>query len=78
MSEGRGTTRPGQASAGFIFVMSDSNPHPSFERIPNLQRPIVIESYCNECGSLVVASSDSYLLLKAEFDHTCSGWLKVF
>ncbi len=59
-------------------MAESTKPSSTFKHVPNIQRPIVIESYCNVCSSLVVASSDSYLVLKAELDHTCSGWLKVF
>ena len=55
-----------------------TSPTPSFERLPNSQRPIVIESYCRVCGLLVGASPEPYLLLKAEFAHVCSDWLKVY
>ena len=69
---------PGQAPAGFVFVMTESNPSPTFERIPNLQRPIVVESYCRVCGLFVGADADSYLLTRAELDHSCEWLLTVF
>jgi hypothetical protein len=56
--------------------MAESTSSPSFERIPNLKRPILVESYRPSCGLLVGASSDAYLLIRAELEHTCSERLK--
>lgn len=57
--------------------MAESEPPPpGFERVPNLKRPIVIESYCCACGLFVGASSESYMLSRAELAHRCSEKLK--
>jgi hypothetical protein len=61
--------------------MADSKPSPpsaAFEHVPNLERPIVIESYCRTCGMLVGASLIPQGLTRAELAHTCSEWLKIF
>ncbi len=58
--------------------MAESVPAPSFERVPNSQRPIVIESYCRACGLLIGASADPYALTRAELEHTCLEWMKVY
>lgn len=58
--------------------MADSTPSPTFEHVPNLKRPIVVESYCPSCGVLVGASSDPYLLMRAELEHECSEGLKFY
>ena len=58
--------------------MAESELLSNFKRLPNLKRPIVIESYCRMCGVFVWASSDPYALLRAELTHKCSGWLKVY
>lgn len=58
--------------------MAESTPPQSFEHTPNLQKPLVVESYCRLCGVFVSASPDPYLLLRAELAHTCSEWLKIY
>ena len=40
---------------------------------PNLQRPLVVESYCRICGVFVSASPDPYLLLRAELEPYLFG-----
>lgn len=61
--------------------MQESKPSPrrdDFERVPNLRRSHVIESYCPRCGVFVGASPDPKLLLAAEHAHTCPKPLKHF
>lgn len=59
--------------------MANNKPSPrrvDFEHVPNLRRPQVIESYCQNCGLFVAASSNPALLLAAEAIHTCPEPLK--
>ncbi len=58
--------------------MADNTPSPSFEHLPDPQRPIVIESYCCLCSRFIGASSDPCFLLRAELNHACSEWMKLY
>jgi hypothetical protein len=61
--------------------MEESKPSPrrgDFDRVPNLRRSHVVESYCPDCGVFVGASPDPRLLSAAERAHTCSRSLKFF
>jgi hypothetical protein len=56
--------------------MAESEPYPRFEHVPNRLHPVMIESYCLDCGLLVGASSKSYTLELAELSHQCTEPMK--